>query len=234
MSEELSSRARERILAAWASAVGTPPDELRRGEETIVERPDLAAVIVAEVDGHRLVAAPPIVVDTVRAAAWEALIDAHALARMLPVPAAPIGTADLLFTERRPDRPWVRVTEAGPADLRAVRTGVAESEWQESGLDEMHRAWVSWAAEGRPAAVAGFSPWHTHLAQLGVIARAEGRRAGFASAAAATAVRAAIEAGLIAQWRSRRGNDASMRLGQRLGFVRLGVQSAAALTASRP
>lgn len=200
----------------------------------VVARPDLAAVIVAEVDGYRLVAAPPSVVDVVRASAWEALLDATALARMLPVAAVAIGTADLLFAEQRPDAPWVRVTEAGPAELRAVRAAVDDAEWDESGLDEMQRVWVSWAAEGRPAAVAGLAPWHTHVAQLGVIARPDGRRAGFAHAAAATAVRAAVDAGLIAQWRSRRGNEASVRLGQRLGFVSLGVQAAAALTPPRP
>ena len=42
-------------------------------------------------------------------------------------------------------------------------------------------------------------------------------------------VREAVDAGLVAQWRCRVGNEASLRLADRLGFTRLGMQASVAL-----
>jgi len=59
--------------------------------------------------------------------------------------------------------------------------------------------------------------------------RRDGWPLGGAFSAAAHAVSAAVDAGLRAQWRCRIGNEASLRLADRLGFTRMGTQSAVAL-----
>jgi RimJ/RimL family protein N-acetyltransferase len=89
-----------------------------------------------------------------------------------------------------------------------------------------------WAVRegGRPVAVAGYHCWHSTIAHLGVVAAALQRGRGYASSAATAAVCAAIDAGLVAQWRCRVGNPASLRLADRLGFTRVGMQSAVALS----
>jgi len=50
------------------------------------------------------------------------------------------------------------------------------------------------------------------------------RRQGRAHTAACAALADAVAAGLVAQWRSAVSNPASVALGERLGFVRLGKQ----------
>jgi RimJ/RimL family protein N-acetyltransferase len=49
---------------------------------------------------------------------------------------------------------------------------------------------------------------------------------GYASALARRVVDAALDDGLVAQWRCRLGNKASERLAERIGFARVGQQTA--------
>lgn len=226
----LSDSARGRILATWANALGMSPQDARKDEWGFVERPDLQAVVVVRVEGCGLAAAPPRVLDQLRHASPELLLDAAALARMLPG-ASPIGSADLFFTEHSPQPSSTTATAARASDVATVRAGVSAAEWEESGIEETEHQWAVLGPQGVPAAVAGFSPWRSELAQLAVLASPQHRRAGFAYAAAAVATEEASRNGLIAQWRSRQGNVASRALAQRLGFTQLGVQAAVRLQA---
>lgn len=224
----LSEIARRRIVRAWATALGVPSADIRRDEWVFVERADLTAVVVARVDGFGLVAAPQRVLDQLRDVSRELLLDADAIASMFP-DAEPIGSADLLFAERSPRSSPSTVIAARPLDLATMRAGVSTAEWEEGGIEETERHWVALEPAGGPAAVAGFSRWRGELAQMGVLAAPQHRGSGDAYAAAAAATDAALDAGLIAQWRSRQGNQASRGLAQRLGFTQLGVQAAVAL-----
>ncbi|MGJ9405752.1 GNAT family N-acetyltransferase [Nesterenkonia aurantiaca] len=224
----LSDTARRRILTAWANALGMPPQDARKDEWVFVERPELQAVIAVCVEGYGLAAAPPTVLDQLRDASPELLLDAAALARMLPG-TDPIGSADLLFAERSPRPSPTTAIAAGPPDVATMRAAVSAVEWEESGIEETERQWAVLAQRGDPAAVAGFSRWRSELAQMAVLASPQHRKAGFAYAAAAAATEEALRNGLIAQWRSRQGNTASRELAQRLGFTQLGVQSAVTL-----
>ncbi|MBO0594853.1 GNAT family N-acetyltransferase [Nesterenkonia sp. E16_7] len=228
LSEPLTDITRRRIVTAWANALGVPPADIRRDEWVFVERADLTAVVVVRVDGFGLVAAPAKILDRLGDVSRESLLDADALAGML-ASADPIGSADLLFAERSPRSSPSSVIPARPLDLATMRAGVSAAEWEESGLEETECQWAALNPAGDPAAIAGFSRWRSELAQMGVLAHPEHRGAGFAYAAAAAATDAALGAGLIAQWRSRQGNQASRVLAQRLGYTPLGVQAAVAL-----
>ncbi|MGJ9373864.1 GNAT family N-acetyltransferase [Nesterenkonia sp. CF4.4] len=228
-SESLSEAARGRIVLAWVKALGATPLGTCRDEWTFVERADLEAVVVVCVDGFGIAAAPPRVLELIRQSSPESLLDATALARMLPAGAEPIGSADLFFAEHGPRSSQVVVSAATPSDVTAMRGGASAAEWDESGIEETEHLWSALDPAGGLAAIAGYTRWRSALAQMSVLAGPQHRSAGFAYAAAAIGTQEALGEKLIPQWRSRQGNEASGRLAKRLGFTQLGVQAAVAL-----
>lgn len=107
-----------------------------------------------------------------------------------------------------------------------LRSRVSADEWDESGLTAKPRRWAAITPAGRVAALAGYERWGDDIAQIGVAADPAHRGRGYAAVAARRALRAALEDGLVAQWRCRVGNVASERLADRLGFTQLGWQTA--------
>lgn len=208
------------MLAAWRDALGVEDPAASR---SVVVRDDLDVVVLLEILGRRWSAAPP---------RWAEVLqrdpdtDPHALLRASPAMRT-LGTADLLYSDSAPRAPEtagdVRPATAGDLDL--LRAGADAQEWDESGADQMHHRWVAVDAAGIVQAVAGYTPWRDTVAQMGVFTAARGRGAGHAGRASAVAVDRALREHAVAQWRSRRGNAASLALGTRLGFVVLGWQS---------
>ena len=219
-----------RLRAAWADALGTAPSALEGTGVTRVERADLDAVVIVRLGAATVVAAPPSARTALAALPPAALHDADAVAAALPGSRA-IGTAHLLFTGARPAHPPHALHEATSLDVASVGATLPEDEWAEAGVQTMEHRWAVHDAQGEATAVAGYQPWHGTVAHLGVAAVPRHRRQGFAGSAAAGAVSAAIDAGLVAQWRCRVGNTASLRLADRLGFTRIGMQTAVSLTA---
>ncbi|SDS12745.1 GNAT family N-acetyltransferase [Agrococcus carbonis] len=216
-----------RLRAAWAEALGTTTAALEGSGLTRVERDDLDAVVVVRLGAATVVAAPPSAKAALGAVSAEALLDADRIAAALPG-ARPIGSAHLLFTGARPPLPDREAVPATSFDVAAVGASMAEDEWDEAGVQTMERRWAVRDGDAA-AAVAGYQPWHGAVAHLGVATAPGRRRGGFGTAAAARAVREAVDAGLVAQWRCRVGNEASLRLADRLGFTRLGMQASVAL-----
>lgn len=228
-SDSISNAARSRIVAGWASAIGVPSQDIRKDEWIFVERADLEAVVVVSLEGYSFAAAPPELLEQLRHGSPELLLDADRLAEMLPAGAYPIGSADLFFAGSSPGLRPTRANASVPEDVATLRSQVSAAEWHESGIEETERQWTAMATAGSPAAVAGFNRWRSDLAQMAVLSSPVHRGEGFAYAAAAAATQGVLGEGLIAQWRSRQGNEASRRLAQRLGFTQLGVQAAVAL-----
>ncbi|MCH1881516.1 GNAT family N-acetyltransferase [Agrococcus sp. ARC_14] len=224
---DLPQREGARLRSAWAEALGATPSALEGTGITRVERADLGAVIVLVLGAATVVAAPPSAKRAIAALPLAALHDVEAIAAALPGSRA-IGTAHLLFTGTRPAHPAHAVVPATSLDVAAVGAAMDEDEWAEAGVQGMERRWAV-HDEQHAAAVAGYQRWHGTIAHVGVAAVPEHRRRGYASSAAAGAVSAAIDAGFVAQWRCRVGNEASLRLADRLGFTRLGTQSAVVL-----
>lgn len=170
MNDALSAAALERIVSAWASVIGADRAGIREDDWVFVERADFDSVVVVRIGRYRLAAAPAGTMDIIRDAPRELLLDAEALARILPVGAAPIGTADLLFAEHPPHLRGAGSRETSSTDVITMRDSVSDMEWQESGVAETDRMWTAANPAGQPAAIAGYDIWRSELAQLAVIA----------------------------------------------------------------
>lgn len=224
---DVPQRDRMQLRAAWAEALGVPATAFDGSGVTWMRRDDLDSVVVVELGAAMAVAAPARALATLETQHRVTLRDAAAIAALLPG-SQPIGSAHLLFTGTRPAAASHEVVPGEDRDLVKVRAAVADDEWAEAGVEPMEHHWaVRDGAE--PVAVAGCQPWHATIGHIGVVVASGRRRRGYAAAAATAAVGGAIDAGLIAQWRCRKGNAASLRLADRLGFTRLGSQSAVLL-----
>lgn len=218
----------ERVRRAWSHLVGVPESALEEHGIVVVERNDSDAVVVVTMEPACVVAAPPLAAQVLRRLTRADLADAVSIASKLSddLRCSPIGTADLWYTETPPTTGIARTEAADVGTVAHVRSGCDNQEWDESGLAEMPYRWVAMTAGGSAAAVAGYQLWGSDIAHLGVLTHREFRSQGYAREAATRAVTEALRARLLAQWRSRTGNEPSSRLARRLGFTWMGRQSA--------
>lgn len=80
-------------------------------------------------------------------------------------------------------------------------------------------------SSGDPLAGAGYVVWADRLAHMGVLTSPHARGRGYGVLAAAVGTNAALDAGLVPQWRSRWDNEASKRVAQVLGYELVGTQT---------
>lgn len=112
-----------------------------------------------------------------------------------------------------------RLEEADRPALDALRAALTPVEWEHggSGLDAGPVFGVF--ADGALAAVSGWEPCGTRIAHLAVATHPAHRGRGLGAAAVAHAAAAALEAGLVPQYRALASNTPSLRIAARLGFV---------------
>jgi hypothetical protein len=203
-----------------------PPAALAEPGARVVARADLDAVVVVEL-GHAVVAVGPPAVTAAVAGLDAAALSAPAtliaaLARWRP---RVVAEAALRYADTLADGlPAGDSRPATSADIDGVRAACPPDEWAESGLDAMRAVVTAPAYGDRPGALAGYDAWPGGIAHVGVVTAPGRRRAGLGASVAAAVTRAALRAGLVPQWRDRRGNAASGRLAARLGYVTLGGQ----------
>jgi RimJ/RimL family protein N-acetyltransferase len=139
-----------------------------------------------------------------------------------------VGHARLAYTDAAAFRPVARdgVTSVGDHDVRiaALRAASDPGEWSDAAPDEQceHRCGV--VENDSLVAIATLRVWNDTLGHVGVFSAAHARRRGLASKVGSAAVTYALTLGLVPQWRSRLGNEASERVADQLGFVALGRQ----------
>jgi RimJ/RimL family protein N-acetyltransferase len=208
-----------------------PHEALTSAGTRFFPRDAASAVVVLQLGGSCVVVGPGSATDVLDGLDQRMLLDADGVAERLGGFAPrPIGTASLWFRDRRPvEHPSVGTRRASPSTVEELRASIQADEWDESGLSTMPQRWGSFTPEGRPAAVAGYERWGADVAQIGVAASSSERGRGYAAAAAAMAMTMALGEDLVLQWRGRIGNVGSERLAVRLGYTRLGLQSAVAL-----
>ena len=231
LAPSLSSAGSVRVHLGWARQLSVPVEALTSPEPRFFARETATAVVVVGMSESCVVVGPPAVIAQLDGLDKSVLLDASSLAsRLGPFQPRPIGTASLSYRDARPvERTAVPTEPADPAMVENLRGSVLADEWDESGLSAMARVWAALTSDSRLAALAGYESWGADIAQMGVAADPAERGRGYAAAAAGEAMGAALNDGLVAQWRCRVGNTASERLAVCLGFTRLGQQTAVAL-----
>lgn len=148
-----------------------------------------------------------------------------------------LGPAVLAFTSDLQPNPVpspAEPAEPGAADLDQLGAACDPGDATESGL----AAWTHWIHVVRErevvVAAAGAQVWAGTLAHLGVLTRPDRRGQGLGIMVASSVVRAALAAGLVAQWRARVELTASRRLAASLGFIELGGQVSYHLPGASP
>jgi RimJ/RimL family protein N-acetyltransferase len=219
------------VLSMWRSLAGAPSAFTVPETTTVRINPDSRICPVGWVGFVRLgdtavITAPDdAIAETVRDAMP---VTGDSLLALLE-PAEVLGPAALLYLD--PD-------EFTPADATEVeRLTLPDPRVLElealSGSDDAGEAGVSmcrspifvtWSHDGHVAAAAGYTPWLDDVAHVSVLTRPDHRCRGLGKQVATAAVAHAVAEGLIAQWRARLTNTASIGIASALGFHQWGVQ----------
>lgn len=211
----------------WAERMGTSEALWERDGVTTVRWDTVPAASVVGIAGALLVGAPPSALERIRDLDLDSLLDSGALMNALEeLGPTMFGAAELAYLDAGTFRPSHSRTAVAAArdEVKRMILALPASEWEESGLEEMDRWWVVREPDGTPVAVAGCETWNGTLAHLGIAVVPIARGTGAGVAAASAAITQALDDGLIVQWRSEVRNQASRRLGARLGAVPLGRQ----------
>ncbi len=179
-----------------------------------------------------LVAGPASALEATRALPDDDLVRLDVLARL----AEPLGGSDPLadavlgYADEHVDLPGLDDADIGAeaALVARLREACPPADVEESALLELDPCFVL-VEDDRPVAAAGWVEWAGLLARVGVLADPVHRGRGRGTLVAAAATNDALASGLVPQWRSAVGNDASRRLARRLGYVELGSQSTVVL-----
>ncbi len=110
------------------------------------------------------------------------------------------------------------------ARLVALAHAAERAEWLEASADEPCVARLGVVEGNDLLAVATLQVWDDAIGHFGVFTRADARCRGLAGRTATGVIRLARTRGLVPQWRSLIGNDASAAVADHLGFVPLGRQ----------
>lgn len=229
MPSSLSTATLRTVERLWEERVRAQEGALSSSRVSFVEWPGFTAAVIVDIGGSVLVAGPGEAIGRLHGLPRHELVDAGAAESAL-VDLRPrlIGQALLGYADTST---FTRAPAAWPvhqADLGAVERAISHCDPEdrdESGLSEMD-VWFVAEDDGVPVAAAGYETWPRSVAHCGVAVGAEHRGRGFGRAAASDAVEHALREHTVAQWRSRSTNVASTRVGDRLGFVQAGTQTA--------
>lgn len=228
---------RERVERFWTRRLGLSPAEWSPERPALVRCQRAATLSALTLTGRTALVGPPEVLDRLAArgytsARWPAsLHDARRLAALAEVAAEQaVGSAMLSYADEATLRPppmplHLERLEAAP-DLGGLLAACEPRERSESGLAEVGGPWfVLRDPEREIVGAAGTQPWDDDLAHFGVLLHPRWRGQGVATSLAAAAAGAALDRGLLPQWRASTGNAASQAVARRLGFVTLGWQT---------
>jgi hypothetical protein len=142
---------------------------------------------------------------------------------LMPPTSATLGPAVLFYPPSGFAISSRDLDEASSAELADLLAAASVDDLGESGIAHVESpTFVSRASDRRVAAASGYRRWPNAVAHLSVLTHPAHRRQGHGQRAASLAVRHAIDAGLLPQWRAR--PIASQELARTLGLVAVGAQ----------
>lgn len=237
----LSDAALARVSRAWRGLAGEDTPE--HGSCVVIARREGSGIApagwvgIVSIDRDTIVSVPgqlhAVVEHRLGGRLDPSLTQLENVARILGPPDDVLGPAALMYAERLRTPPAAEVTlgsidEAARAELM---TACDPAEIDESGIASRSlTGLVAAYLDGRAVAAAGYASWPGGLGHIGVLSAPRFRGRGIGTTVAHAAAAEAIDAGLIPQWRAARENVASIRTGQRVGFVEVGRQVSVRVT----
>ncbi|HEX6036657.1 GNAT family N-acetyltransferase [Longimicrobium sp.] len=217
----------------WVAWLGVPRSRLRASRPLAVPHAglgDYAGMYAQAFGGAPIVSLPPALLerygpDAARAAGGGLVDDERWRAVFGERLEAVVGPAVIAYADAGTLRPFgvdaeVRLLdEADRPALRALRAAVSPEAWEHGGSTLGDAPVAGVFADGALAAVSGYEVWGRRIAHLAVVTRPDLRGRGLGAAAVALAARTALDAGLVAQYRTLASNTSSMAIARRLGFV---------------
>lgn len=227
----------------WAGFLGVPRERLRPAEPLLVvhaELDDYAGMYAQSFGAAPIVSLPAAVIErygrAAAAAAASGLADDERWRRVFGgaldviVGPAEVRYADAGTLRSAPGDARARLLEeADESAVGALRRACSQTEWEHAGSPQGAQPMAGVFADGSLAAVAGYHVWDGRIAHIGVVAHPAHRGRGLGAAAVERVVRAALDAGLVPQYRTLASNAPSLRIADRLGFVPYAVSLAVRL-----
>lgn len=224
----------DQVKAGWTERLHLPISTFFGPGIKLVSREVSNGLVVLQIQDSVVAVFPPALLPFLSSCSETELLDLATLLKILkdfqptPIGIATIGYSDSATISNSPisDHAHVVYTD----EVTELLSSCTLEEYEESGLLTMPHLFGARSEDGRVRTIAGYEAWNSKIAQMGILTMPSHRRKGFAFRAALTAAQAALETGLIPQWRCRIGNESSLRLSHQLGFHGLGCQLAVDLT----
>ena len=227
----------------WAGFLGVPRERLRPGEPLLVahaaELGDYAGMYAQSFGGAAPVVSLPAAVlarfgSAAVAAAAGGLVDDGRWSRVFGgALERVVGPAEIRYADAATlravggDTSARLLAMADAAALEGLRRACSETEWAHAGSRSVEHPAAGVFVDGELAAVAGYEVWGGRIAHVGVVTHPGHRGRGLGASAVEHVVRAAVDTGLVPQYRTLASNVPSLRIADRLGFVPYAVSLAA-------
>src|SRR4051812_19841564 len=175
------------------------------------------AISVVRIGDATFAVAPESCAPQVSALAPEARVDVDRLESIAGDRARALGIAHLAYADNgalhRTDDCNIEPIDDEDTRLFGLAAACGAAEWLEASMDHPVVRRFGLFVDDDLVACAGYEDWDGTIAQLDVIVHPAQRGRGYARHVGAHAAAVAIDAGLVAQWRSSFGNAASTAVG---------------------
>jgi hypothetical protein len=216
------------IRLAWARTLGLADDALLEPSSERVTRVDASMIMFVALWEHRILIAPDWFQEIAPKLTNRELADGSSLLALTSdhrgrlLTEAVLGFTDAYVSHPRVDR--VVVTD-DPRAVGDLERSCPPDDAAEVGLPLMSTHFVTLDEQSQSTAASGYGESQGILASVGVLVPPGLRRQGHGTLAGAIATNDALDAGLIPQWRGRRGDRRSTDLARRLGYREIGAQT---------
>jgi len=224
----------DQVKVGWAERLQLPTSTFNLSDISLVPKDGSKDLVVVQVQDSAVAVCPPALIPFLSPLSQIELLDLETLLQ-IPIDFQPnpngiatIGYSDAATISDSSVSNHVRVACAD--QVVELLSSCVPEEQEESGIGTMPHLFGAQSDDGKTGAIAGYEVRNSKIAHMGILTMPSHRGKGFAFSAALAAAQAALETGLIPQWRCRIGNESSYRLSQQLGFHELGRQLAIDLT----
>lgn len=225
------------VTAYWAAEMGLAPDALFAEPLQVVPHgPRLAdydGVFALFRNGAATISLPPERMEPLRSRLPDRPLSPEQLAelfgneRFRVIGPAYIGYAERIVSPA-PPAARILVKEDFPL-VDELQRACAGDEWDHGGSEVETSPAAGAFEDGRLASLAGYEVWDESIAHISVVTHPSFRGRGLGRAVVARLAMAALEAGLVPQYRTLDANAASIRIAEALGFARYATSVAVRL-----